>query len=74
VCSVRCVYETVMQMGNQLVDNPHHPMARGLNFDLAAETPLLMLLFNTRSQRIYQRNPQALIRLRNWDYDSLDAI
>ncbi|MDR8274064.1 DNA-binding transcriptional regulator, partial [Acinetobacter baumannii] len=30
--------------------------------------------FNTLSQRIYQRYPQALIRLRNWDYDSLDAI
>jgi hypothetical protein len=33
-----------------------------------------LILFNTLSQQIYQRYPQALIRLRNWDYDSLDAI
>lgn len=33
-----------------------------------------MIQLNTLSQRIYQRYPQALIRLRNWDYDSLDAI
>lgn len=63
-----------MQMGNQILDKPHHTMPSGLKFELAAETPLLMILFNTLSQRIYQRYPQALIRLRNWDYDSLDAI
>lgn len=59
-----------MQMGNQILDKPHHTMPSGLKFELAAETPLLMILFNTLSQRIYQRYPQALIRLRNWDYDS----
>jgi DNA-binding transcriptional LysR family regulator len=63
-----------MQMGNQILDKPHHIMPSGLKFELAAETPLLMILFNSLSQRIYQRYPQALIRLRNWDYDSLDAI
>lgn len=63
-----------MQMGNQILDKPHHTMPSGLKFELAAEAPLLMILFNTLSQRIYQRYPQALIRLRNWDYDSLDAI
>lgn len=59
-----------MQMGNQILDKPHHTMPSGLKFELAAEAPLLMILFNTLSQRIYQRYPQALIRLRNWDYDS----
>ena len=63
-----------MQMGNQILDKPHHIMPSGLKFELAAETPLLMILFNSLSQQIYQRYPQALIRLRNWDYDSLDAI
>ena len=63
-----------MQMGNQILDKPHHTMPSGLKFELAAESPLLMILLNTLSQRIYQRYPQALIRLRNWDYDSLDAI
>ncbi|STS79031.1 transport protein [Klebsiella pneumoniae] len=50
------------------------PCPAASKFELAAEAPLLMILFNTLSQRIYQRYPQALIRLRNWDYDSLDAI
>ena len=63
-----------MQMGNQLLDKPHHEAPRGLKFDLVAETPLVMIMFNALSQQIYQRYPQASIKVRNWDYDSLDAI
>ena len=63
-----------MQMGNQLLDKPHHESPRGLKFDLAAETPLVMIMFNALSQQIYLRYPQATIKIRNWDYDSLDAI
>ncbi|HAX4574869.1 TPA: HTH-type transcriptional regulator YidZ [Escherichia coli] len=37
-------------------------------------TPLMMIMLNALSKRIYQRYPQATIKLRNWDYDSLDAI
>ncbi len=59
-----------MQMGNQILDKPHHTMPSGLKFELAAEAPLLMILFNSPLKRIYQPYPQALIRLRNWDYDS----
>ena len=33
-------------MGNQTLDKPHHTMPSGLKFELAAETPLLMILFN----------------------------
>ncbi|EEQ2688433.1 HTH-type transcriptional regulator YidZ [Escherichia coli] len=39
-----------------------------------AESPLMMIMLNALSKRIYQRYPQATIKLRNWDYDSLDAI
>lgn len=63
-----------MQMANQLLDKPHHETPRGLKFDLVAESPLIMILFNALSQQIYQRYPQATIKVRNWDYDSLDAI
>lgn len=63
-----------MQMGNQLLDKPHHESPRGLKFDLVAETPLVMIMFNALSRQIYQRYPQATIKIRNWDYDSLDAI
>lgn len=37
-------------------------------------TPLMMIMLNALSKQIYQRYPQATIKLRNWDYDSLDAI
>lgn len=40
-----------MQMGNQILDKPHHIMPSGLKFELAAETPLLMILFNSLSQQ-----------------------
>lgn len=63
-----------MQMSNQLLDKPHHESPRGLKFELAAESPLVMIMFNSLSQQIYQRYPQATIKVRNWDYDSLDAI
>lgn len=47
-----------MQMGNQLLDKPHHESPRGLKFDLAAETPLVMIMFNALSQQIYLRYPE----------------
>ncbi len=61
-------------MSNQLLDKPHHEMPYGLKFELAAESPLMMIMLNALSQQIYQRYPQATIKLRNWGYDSLDAI
>lgn len=49
-------------MGNQLLDKPHHQTSRGLKFKLAAESPLMMIMFNSLSQQIYQRYPQATIK------------
>lgn len=63
-----------MQMSNLLLDKPHHQTPSGLKFELAAESPLMMIMLNALSKQIYQRYPQATIKLRNWDYDSLDAI
>ncbi len=34
----------------------------------------MMIMFNSLSRQIYQRYPQATIKVRNWDYDSLEAI
>ncbi|MFS9663227.1 DNA-binding transcriptional regulator, partial [Klebsiella pneumoniae] len=56
-----------MQMRNQNLDKPHHTKPSGLKIELAAEAPLMMILFNTLSQSIYQLYPQALIRFRNCD-------
>lgn len=63
-----------MQTNNLLLDKPHHQTPRGLKFELAAESPLMMIILNALSEQIYRRYPQATIKLCNWDYDSLDAI
>ncbi len=64
-----------MQMGNLLLDKPHHQTPRGLKFELAAESPLMMIMLNALSEQVYQRYPQATIETCvTWDYDSLDAI
>ncbi|AMH16752.1 putative LysR family transcriptional regulator [Hafnia paralvei ATCC 29927] len=63
-----------MQMSNLLLDKPHNETPHGLKFELVAESPLMMIMFNSLSQQIYQRYPQATIKVRNWDYDALDAI
>lgn len=46
-----------MQMSNLLLDKPHHQTPRGLKFELAAESPLMMIMFNTLTKQIYQRYP-----------------
>lgn len=46
-----------MQMSNLLLDKPHHETPRGLKFELAAESPLMMIMFNTLAKQIYQRYP-----------------
>lgn len=61
-------------MSNLLLDKPHNETPHGLKFELVAESPLMMIMFNSLSQQIYQRYPQATIKVRNWDYDALDAI
>ncbi len=33
-----------MQMSNLLLDKPHHQTPRGLKFELAAESPLMMIM------------------------------
>jgi hypothetical protein len=50
-----------MQMGNQLLDKPHHESPRGLKFDLVAETPLVMIMFNALSGRF----TSAILRRRS---------
>lgn len=42
-----------MQMSNLLLDKPHHQTPRGLKFELAAESPLMMIMLNALSKQIY---------------------
>ena len=63
-----------MQMGSQILDKPHHTMPSGLKFELAAETPLLMICLTLPSlRRIYRRYPQATDSFaQHQDHDSLE--
>ena len=63
-----------MQIGNQILDKFHHDSPGGLTFMLAAETPLMLIRFNDLLEQVNQRYPQATVKMRHWDYDSLDAI
>ncbi|MCE2003689.1 HTH-type transcriptional regulator YidZ [Enterobacter asburiae] len=63
-----------MQIGNQILDKFHHDSPGGLTFVLAAETPLMLIRFNALLEQVNQRYPQATVKMRHWDYDSLDAI
>lgn len=63
-----------MQIGNQILDKFHHDAPGGLTFVLAAETPLMLIRFNALLEQVNQRYPQATVKMRHWDYDSLDAI
>ena len=63
-----------MQIGNQILDKFHHDSPGGLTFELAAETPLMLIRFNALLTQVNQRYPQATVKMRHWDYDSLDAI
>lgn len=63
-----------LQMSHHLLDRSHQQNPHGLKFELAVELPLMMTAFNTLSQQIYAHYPRSTIRLRGWDYDSLDAI
>ncbi len=63
-----------MQIGNQILDKFHHDSPGGLTFVLAAETPLMLIRFNAILEQVNQRYPQATVKMRHWDYDSLDAI
>ncbi|ODR85850.1 MULTISPECIES: HTH-type transcriptional regulator YidZ [Shewanella] len=63
-----------LQMGKQLMGKRGNDMAKGLSFELMLESPLSLIMLNQLTQAIYQHYPDAKVKVRNWDYDSLEAI
>lgn len=57
-----------------IADKQGHEIPRGVKFELVIESPLMLLMFNQLSQRIYAQYPEAKIKVRNWDDGSLEAI
>ena len=63
-----------LQIGSQLLAKRGDETPKGVQFNLTMESPLLLIMFNELSQQIYQRYPDAKVKVSNWDYDSLEAI
>ncbi|NLS12175.1 HTH-type transcriptional regulator YidZ [Vibrio sp. SM6] len=62
------------QIGRQIAERRSEDITPGMRFDLVLESPHFLTLFETLASKIYQQFPQAKIKTRQWDYDSLDAI
>ncbi len=63
-----------LQIGSQLLAMRNDNKPEGVQFNLTIESPLLLLMFNALSQEIYRTYPAAKIKVKNWDYDSLESI
>lgn len=63
-----------LQMGNQILEKRGDEVPKGVHFNLAMESPLLLIMFNQLAQSIYQKYPDAKVKVQAWDYDSLESI
>ncbi|MGF1735332.1 HTH-type transcriptional regulator YidZ [Photobacterium satsumensis] len=63
-----------LQIGSQLLAKRGDETPKGVHFNLTMESPLLLIMFNELSQQIYQRYPDAKVKVSNWDYDSVESI
>ncbi|PSW20608.1 HTH-type transcriptional regulator YidZ [Photobacterium sanctipauli] len=62
------------QIGTQLSSKRGSDTPKGVTFQLMMESPLHMVLLSQLPQMINQQYHDANIKIRNWDYDSLEAI
>ncbi|ELI5734989.1 HTH-type transcriptional regulator YidZ [Vibrio fluvialis] len=63
-----------LQIGQQILDTRSDESAKGINFHLMVESPLLLTMLNNLLPKIHSRYPDAKVKTSNWDYDALDAI
>lgn len=63
-----------LQIGSQILTTRGDDAPKDLRLNLEAESPLSLIMLNELTQSVYQRYPDAKIKMRNWDYDSIDSI
>lgn len=63
-----------LQIGSQILTTRGDDTPKDVRLKLEIESPLSLIMINELTQRVYQRYPNAKIKMRNWDYDSIDAI
>ena len=64
----------LFQVASQIAAKRSSETPKGVHFQLMMESPLHMVMLGDLPQRITQQYPDSIIRIRNWDYDSLEAI
>ncbi|MGF1682218.1 HTH-type transcriptional regulator YidZ [Photobacterium minamisatsumaniensis] len=62
------------QIGTQLSSKRGSEAPKGVKFQLMMESPLHMVMLSQLPQLISQQYHDSNIKIRNWDYDSLEAI
>ncbi|WP_375749111.1 HTH-type transcriptional regulator YidZ [Vibrio sp. HN007] len=63
-----------LQLSRQILDKRSDEAARGMQFNLMIESPLLLVMLNELLPLVHQRYPDAKVITKNWDHDSIDAI
>jgi len=63
-----------LQISSQILEKHSGDSPKGLLFDLAIESPLLLTLLNDLIVAIQSRYSNAKIKTYNWDHDSLAAL
>ncbi|KLV04049.1 transcriptional regulator [Photobacterium aquae] len=62
------------QVATQILAKRSSDTPKGIHFQLMMESPLHMVTLEKLSQRIHQQYQDATVGIRNWDYDSIEAI
>ncbi|MDR9827810.1 HTH-type transcriptional regulator YidZ [Vibrio sp. FNV 38] len=63
-----------MQIGGQIMQKSANQSARGVEFHLAVESPMVLTFLNQLLPQIEGHYPDAKVKTSHWDYDSMEGI
>ncbi|WP_070963954.1 HTH-type transcriptional regulator YidZ [Vibrio sonorensis] len=62
------------RIGRQIATTRGNTAPRGLVLQIAVENPLVLTFLNDLTVKAQQDFPDSVMKVRDWDYDSLDAL
>ncbi|NOH98318.1 HTH-type transcriptional regulator YidZ [Vibrio sp. 99-70-13A1] len=63
-----------LQIGSQILTKRGDETPSDISLNLEVESPLFLIMLNDLLKETYQRYPNAKVKTRSWDYDSIDAL
>jgi len=63
-----------LQIGSQILTKRGDETPSDITLSLEVESPLFLIMLNDLLKETYQRYPNAKVKTRSWDYDSIDAL